>query len=44
MLIPVRKANEIIYEREWNGGGRSGVCYYNIWEIKIKADIKFKKM
>lgn len=40
MMIPVRKENEIIYEHEWDVGGKSCVCYYNIWGIKIKTDIK----
>lgn len=39
-IIPIRKVNEIVYEHDFEDGGKSGVCYYNMYGIKIKTVIK----
>ena len=40
IIVPIRKENEIIYEHDWDDGGRSAVCYYNIYGAKIKTIVK----
>ena len=40
IILPIRKENEIVYEHDWDDGGRSAVCYYNIYGVKIKTIVK----
>lgn len=40
IIIPIRKENEIVYENDWDDGGKSAVCYYNIYGVKIKTIVK----
>lgn len=40
IIVPIRKENEIVYEHDWEDGGKSAVCYYNIYGVKIKTIVK----
>ncbi len=40
IILPIRKEDEIIYEHDWDDGGKSAVCYYNIYGVKIKTIVK----
>ena len=43
IIVPIRKENEIVYEHDWDDGGKSAVCYYNIYGVKIKTIVKWVK-
>lgn len=40
IIVPIRKENEIVYEHDWDDGGKYAVCYYNIYGVKIKTIVK----